>query len=369
MVESVEMLINSEDMKNAYIAGLYSGKPYVSGEQPGPGVVKLNTNENPYPPAPGVLRALADFDGRLLRLYPKQDGGALREAIALHHGVAVKNVFVGNGSDEVLALAFRACFGFGENNPVLFPDITYSFFPVWCEFFGIPFEKVAVDQSFRLSPSDFVRPNGGIVLCEPNAPTSIAEGETVIEEIIENNGGKSVVIVDEAYADFSDYSAIQRTTDVPNLLVSRSFSKGRSLAGQRIGYAVGDAGLIEALMAAKDSFNSYPVDSLTVALGVAALEDEEYYGFVVDKIRDTRSTTVTRLRELGFDVPEPAGNFVFADCGSAARAQAIFAFLQVGGIYVRYFDKPGIDDRLRISIGKPEEMDVFFTRLEEYLAL
>ena len=363
------MVINGENFNNTYMAGLFYGEPYVSGEQPGPGVVKLNTNENPYPPAPGVLRALADFDGRALRLYPKQDGGALRESIAARHGVSVKNIFVGNGSDEVLALAFRACFGFGENNPVLFPDITYTFYPVWCKLFGIPYEMVAVSEDFRPTAADYIRPNGGIVLCEPNAPTSISEGEAFIEEILENNGGKSVVIIDEAYADFSDDSLISRTADVPNLLVTRSFSKGRSLAGQRIGYAVADARIIEALMATKDSFNSYPVNAVTVALGIAALADEEYYSIVVEKIRETRGKTVTRLRELGFEVPEPSGNFVFVGCGSAARAQAIFAFLQVGNVYVRYFDMPRIDDHLRISIGKPEEMDVFFARLEEYLAL
>jgi len=358
-----------KNMKNVYAEGLYKGKPYVSGEQPGPGVVKLNTNENPYPPAPGVLRALADFDGRLLRLYPKQDGGALREAIAALHGVAVKNVFVGNGSDEVLALAFRACFGLGKNDPVLFPDVTYSFFPVWCGFFGIPFETIAADEYFRLSPLDFDRPNGGIVICEPNAPTSIAEGGTFIEEIIKNNGDRSVVIVDEAYADFSDYSAVPMTADVPNLLVTRSFSKGRSLAGGRIGYAIGEERLIEALTAAKDSFNSYPIDAVTAEIGIAALADDEYYSLVIETIRETRGKAVARLRELGFDVPEPSGNFVFAGCGNAARARAIFAFLQAGGVYVRYFDKQGIDDRLRVSIGKPEEMDAFFARLEEYLAL
>ena len=363
------MVKNGETLKDAYIAGLYDGEPYVSGEQPGPGVVKLNTNENPYPPAPGVLRALADFDGRALRLYPKHDGGALREEIAAKHGVAVKNVFVGNGSDEVLALAFRACFGFGGNNPVLFPDITYTFFPVWCKFFGIPYEMIDVGEDFRLSAESFKRPNGGIVLCEPNAPTSISQGEEFIEEILENNGAKSVVIVDEAYADFSGFSAVSKTTETPNLLITRSFSKGRSLAGGRIGYAIGDARLIDALLAAKDSFNSYPVDAVTAQLGIAALADDEYYSLAVNKIRETRAETTVRLRDLGFDVPEPSGNFIFAGCGSAARAQAIYAFLQVGGIYVRYFDRPRIDDRLRVSIGKPEDMDAFFARLEEYLAL
>ena len=354
-------------MKNSYLSALYSEEPYVSGEQPAPGVVKLNTNENPYPPAPSVIRALADFDGRALRLYPKQDGGALRETIAELHGVAARNVFVGNGSDEVLALAFRACFG--GNDPVLFPDVTYTFFPVWCKFFKILYETVPVNEDFHLACEDFERPNGGIVLCEPNAPTSIAEGEAFVDEILNYNAGRSVVIIDEAYADFSDFSAVSKTAAVPNLLVTRSLSKGYSLAGGRIGYAVGDARLIDALTAAKDSFNSYPVDSVNAALGVAALTDDEYYTFVIDKIRETRGKTAERLREHGFDVPEPSGNFVFAGCGSVERAQAIYAYLVEGGVYVRYFDRPKIDNRLRISIGKPEEMDVFFARLEDYLAL
>jgi len=360
---------NGGNMKNAFLKGLYGGEPYVSGEQPGPGVVKLNTNENPYPPAPGVLRALAEFDGGRLRLYPKQDGGALREALAARHGVSVKNVFVGNGSDEALALAFRACFGFGGDRPVLFPDVSYSFYPVWCKFFRIPFETVPLRADFRPEAADYDRQNGGIVICEPNAPTSISCGDAFVGGIMERNGGRSVVIVDEAYADFSDFSVLAAAADAPNLLVVRSFSKARSLAGQRIGYAVGDVRLIEALMAAKDSFNSYPIDAVTQAVGVAALEDEEYYADVVGRIRKTRGETAAKLRVLGFDVPEPSANFVFAGCGSAARARELFLFLREGGVYVRYFDKPRIDDRLRISIGKPEEMDALFVRLEEYLAV
>ena len=352
-----------------FITGLYKGAPYVSGEQPGPGIVKLNTNENPYPPGPGVLRVLMDFDGRRLRAYPKQDGGALREAIAALHGVSVENVFVGNGSDEVLALAFRACFGFKSDRPVLFPAVTYSFYPVWCEFFGIPWEAVPVDDGFHPAAEGFAKPNGGIVICEPNAPTGIAEGSAFLETVLEANADSSVVLVDEAYADFSDFSAIPMTADTPNLLVTRTFSKARSLAGLRIGYAIGDARLIRALMAAKDSFNSYPVDALAEALGVAAIEDDEYYHFVVDKIRSTRKDTVDWLLLLGFDVPESSANFVFMGCGSASRAKEIFRFLQEGGVYVRYFDKPGINDRLRVSIGKPEDMDTFFGRLEDYIAL
>jgi len=354
---------------SSYVDGLYGGEPYVSGEQPGAGVVKLNTNENPYPPAPGVFKALADFDADRLRLYPRQDGGALREAIAARHGVAAENVFVANGSDEVLALAFRACFGFGAWRPVLFSDVTYSFYPVWCGLFGIPYETVRSNGDLRPLASGFARPNGGIVICDPNAPTSVAEGAAFLDEVLEANGGESVVIVDEAYGDFADFSAIPRISDVPNLLVARSFSKSRSLAGLRIGYAVGNARLIGALMAAKDSFNSYPVDALAQALGVASLADEEYYSSVVEKIRHTRRNASERLRASGFDVPEPAANFVFAGCGHAGRARDIFGFLRDRGVYVRYFDKPRIADRLRISIGTPEEMEAFFARLEEYLAL
>ena len=352
-----------------FLAGLYSGEPYVSGEQPGPGVIKLNTNENPYPPGPGVLRVLADFDGRVLRMYPKQDGGALREAIAARHGVSAENVFVGNGSDEVLALAFRACFGFGQGKPVLFPDVTYSFYPVWCDFLGIPYETVPVGEDFRPTAADYAKPNGGIVVCNPNTPTGIAEGAAFLDDILEADGGRSVVIVDEAYADFSEFTAIPKTTHVKNLLVTRTFSKAHSLAGLRIGYAVGDAQLISALTAAKDSFNSYPVDALAEALGMAALADDEYFQIVVDKIKQTRRETVDWLLTLGFDVPESAANFVFMGCGDAARARAIFEYLREGGVYVRYFDRPGIDDRLRVSIGKPKEMDAFFERLEDYIAL
>ena len=358
-----------EESKNEFLAGLYGGEPYVSGEQPADSVVKLNTNENPYPPAPGVSGTLSDFNAEKFRLYPRQDGGVLREALAKYHDVSVENIFVGNGSDEVLALAFRACFGFGADRPVLFADITYSFYPVWCEFLKIPFKTVPVGAGFRLNADDFAGPNGGIVICDPNAPTGISEGGDFLDRIIELNNGQSVIIVDEAYGDFSEYSAIPKTGEIKNLLVTRSFSKGRSLAGQRIGYAIGDVKLIDALMAAKDSFNSYPIDALSAAVGAASLEDEAYYLETINKIKKTRNETTEKLRALGFDVPESSANFVFAGCGSSGRANEIFEYLREGGIYVRYFDKPGINDRLRISVGTDDEMNTFFGRLEEYLAL
>ena len=353
----------------AWTRGLYCGEPYVSGEQPVGAVVKLNTNENPYPPAPGVLRALSEFDGTKLRLYPKQDGGKLKEAIASRHGLAAENVFVGNGSDEVLALAFRACFGKGAGHPVLFSDVTYSFYPVWCEFFGIPFTPVASGPDFRVRAEDYGRPNGGIVLCDPNAPTGIGEGEAFLDRVIQIDNGRSVLIVDEAYADFAEFSAVQKTKNVLNLLVVRSFSKGYSLAGQRIGYAVGSERLIRALTTAKDSFNSYPIDAVTEAIGVAALDDEAYYLEKIGEIKKTRRETVNKLRALGFDVPESSANFVFAGCGSPARAKEIFEYLRKNGVYIRYFNRQKLSDRLRISIGTPEDMETFFKRLEDYLAL
>ena len=363
------MVNEAESSINTFVAGLYDGEPYVSGEQPAAGVLKLNTNENPYPPAPGVLEALKTFEEPALRLYPKQDGGALREALARFHGVETENIFVGNGSDEVLALAFRACFGFGEDHPVLFADITYSFYPVWCEFFKIPYKTIPVDADFRPNAKDYSVPNGGIIICNPNAPTSIEEDERFIDDILDANGDSSVVIVDEAYGDFADGSAISRINEVQNLLVTKSFSKGRSLAGARLGYVIGSKRLINAIMAAKDSFNSYPVDALSVALGVAAIEDKTYYKETIEKIRKTRSETVDKLRALDFDVPESAANFVFAGCGSAERARKIFGFLRENGVYVRYFDKPRIDDRLRISIGTSADMETFFEHLEEACSL
>ena len=363
VMDTKEEEVSTDTFKN----GLYRGEPYISGEQPAECAVKLNTNENPYPPSPGVLKALSEFDGGRLRLYPRQDGGKLRETLASYHGVSKENIFVANGSDEVLAIAFRACFG--TDKPVLFSEVTYSFYPVWCEFLKIPFETVSASGGFRHEAEDFLKPNGGIVICEPNAPTGIAQGEKFIDRVLELNGDRSVVIVDEAYGDFAEFSAIPKTINNPNLLVTRTFSKGRSLAGLRIGYAIGDKILIDALMAAKDSFNSYPIDSLSEALGVISIEDEEYYRATTEKIKRTRGETEARLKALGFDVPESSANFIFAGAGSEERAKEILGFLREAGIYVRHFDKPDIKDRLRISIGKPEDMEILFRRLEEYLAL
>jgi histidinol-phosphate aminotransferase len=351
-------------MSNGWKKGLYGGEPYVSGEQPSRTVIKLNTNENPYPPSPDVIRAIREIDTDSLRLYPRQDGGDLRLALAKHYGLPKDNVFVGNGSDEVLALAFRACFGTGE--PILFADVTYSFYPVWCAFFGIPYEICFLDENFRPVAADYARPNGGIVLCDPNAPTSIGMGNDFLREILDANPD-SIVIVDAAYADFGEEDAVALTSEYANLLITGTFSKSRSLAGLRIGFALGNREIIRALMAAKDSFNSYPLDRAAIVAGEAAAADEEYFHMTTDRIKRTRDETQEQLRKLGFDAPKSQTNFIFAGCGSAKRARALFEYLRNQDIYVRYFDKPRIDDRLRISIGRPEEMEALLTEIEAFL--
>ncbi|MDR1797980.1 MAG: histidinol-phosphate transaminase [Clostridiales Family XIII bacterium] len=348
-------------------SNLYHGKPYVAGEQPqDEGLVKLNTNENPYPPAPAAVKALRAFakKSETLKLYPPTDGGALREALADYHEVDTANVFVGNGSDEVLAYAFRACFvGY---DPVLFADVTYSFYPVWCQLMDIQKKFIPVKRDLHLRAMSYWRKNGGIVICNPNAPTGIGEGDEFLRDILRHNR-KSVVIVDEAYADFAEFSAIPLTAQFPNLLVTRSFSKGRSLAGLRIGYAIGNERLIRALTLVKNSFNSYPVSRLAIEVGTAALSDEKYYRKTIAKVVKTREKTAEGLRKLGFDVPPSQTNFLFCDAASKERAQALFAHLREDGILVRHFDKPRIRSYLRISIGKDLDMEVLVESVKAFL--
>ncbi|GHU61236.1 histidinol-phosphate aminotransferase [Clostridia bacterium] len=351
-------------MSGDWKKGLYEGEPYVSGEQPTRPVIKLNTNENPYPPSPNVIRAIRDLDTDSLRLYPKQDGGNLRVALAAHYGISKENVFVGNGSDEVLALAFRTCFG--TDAPILFADVTYSFYPVWCAFLGISYEIVPLNENFFPAAEDYKRPNGGIVLCDPNAPTSIGMGNDFLREILEANQD-SIVLVDAAYADFAEEDAVPLTAKYANLLVTGTFSKSRSLAGLRIGFAIGSLEIIHALMAAKDSFNSYPVGRAAIVAGEAAASDEEYFRMTTERIKRTRDETGERLRALGFDAPKSQTNFIFAGCGTPQRARALFEYLRSQDIYVRYFDMPRVNDRLRISIGRPEEMDALISEVEVFL--
>ena len=317
-------------------------EPYVAGEQPAKtDFIKLNANENPYPPSPAVIKAIADFRAEGLKKYPDANASPLCLAIAERLGLSRENVFVGNGSDDVLALCFRAFFN--SDKPIIYPDITYSFYPVWCEMLRIPYETIPVDEEFNINPSDYARENGGVVIANPNAPTSIGRGLDFIREILDANHD-SVVIVDEAYVDFGGVSAVPLLKEYDNLVITQTFSKSRSMAGMRIGFALGNREIISALYAAKDSYNSYPMDSVAIAAGVASVADEQYFCDTVARIVATRGRLTEELRKMGFDVKDSSANFVFAE-HSSRRAKDICEYLKTRDIYVRYFSKPRIDNR------------------------
>ena len=272
--------------------------PYTPGEQPKTAnVVKLNTNENPYPPAPGVSKALCDMDSAILRKYPDPDATELVDAIAKYYGVKSNQVFVGVGSDDVLGMAFLTFFN--SDKPILFPDITYSFYDVWADLFDIPYETIKLDDNFEIIPEDYFRKNGGIVFPNPNAPTAVEMSIDKVEKIIKNNQD-SVVIVDEAYVDFGATSALKFIEKYDNVLVVRTFSKSRSAAGLRIGYAMGNEKLISAMLAVKFSYNSYTMNFPTIYAGVEAIKDDAYFKNLVEKIITTRENAKTKLKELGF---------------------------------------------------------------------
>lgn len=338
-------------------------EPYVPGEQPKHKVIKLNTNENPYPPSPNVQKVIDGFDAEQLRLYPDPEVSELIAAIAKNKGLDKEQVFVGVGSDDVLAMSFLTFFG--SEQPILFPDITYSFYDVWAELFRIPYEQIPLQEDFRICVDDYKRKNGGIVIPNPNAPTGIAESLDAIEEIIAANPD-SVVIIDEAYVDFGTKSAQELLKTYENLLVVQTFSKSRSLAGSRIGYAMGSKKLIAYLNDCKYSFNSYTMDRLTIQVGKASMEDEPYFTEQVHRIIETREWAKEQLHKLGFDFPDSKANFIFARHKEIA-AEDIFAALKQRNIYVRYFKKPRIDNYLRITIGTKEEMEQLMTALQEIL--
>ncbi len=351
---------------NSWMKNLRQAEPYVPGEQPeSPDVVKLNTNENPYPPAPGVLRALQEIPADRLRRYPSPDSRDLVRALAAQAGVGENQVFVGVGSDDVLATAFMTFFN--SEKPVLFPDITYSFYEVWAGLLRIPYEEQPLDADLHLKREDYFRENGGIVFPNPNAPTGIAEPLSFVEDIVSRNPD-SVVIVDEAYVDFGGESARPLIGRYDNLLVVQTFSKSRSLAGMRIGYALGSPALIAAMNAVKNSWNSYPMNQAAQAAGTAALADEPYFRETVRKIVDTREEAVQRLRKLGFSGPDSSANFLFVT-HDFLPAREIFEALRDADIYVRYFDRPRTDDYLRITVGTPEQMEKLYAFLEGYLGL
>jgi len=341
--------------------------PYVPGEQPDfPDMIKLNTNENPYPPSPKVHEILENYDESKLRLYPDPDSGILVQAIASYNKVKNSQVFVGVGSDDVLAIAFMAFFN--SKKPILFPDITYSFYDVWAELFRIPYEQIPLNNKFELVPSDYYRENGGVVIANPNAPTGVAQDIDALEDIIRHNQDV-VVIIDEAYVDFSRQTALELIRKYDNLLVVQTYSKSRSLAGMRIGHAFGSEELIAAMSNVRFSFNSYPMTRLSVEIGAAAIEDTDYFEQTTKKVIATREWVKKELLGLGFTFGDSMTNFIFAS-HVRVPAQVIFEKLREKHIFVRHFSLPRIDNYLRISIGKEDEMarflEVTAAIIEEY---
>ena len=338
--------------------------PYTPGEQPDqPDMIKLNTNENPYPPAPGVEKVLHGIDTDDMRLYPDPTAGALVHAIAEEYHLKDEQVFVGVGSDDVLAMSFLTFFN--SEKPILFPDITYSFYDVWADLFRIPYERPALDENFRIRKEDYFRENGGIIFPNPNAPTGVELGAQDVEEIISRNQDV-IVIVDEAYVDFGAQSALPFIEKYDNLLVVQTFSKSRSMAGMRIGFACGSEKLIKFLNDVKYSFNSYTMDRTALAAGVEAVRDVEYFKETCSKIIETREWTKAELKELGFSFQDSKSNFIFAAHESCPAAE-LFQALREQHIYVRYFPGGRTDNHLRITIGTRDEMEKFIGFLKSYL--
>lgn len=338
--------------------------PYIPGEQPSGKVIKLNTNENPYPPAPGVEALLKNYDVSVLRKYPQPDCRTLVEALAAKYNVKPSQVFVGVGSDDVLAMAFLTFFN--SDKKILFPDITYSFYDVWASLFKIPFEQIPLDDDFKIVTSDYKAENGGVVIANPNAPTGVFMGLDGIREILDANRDV-VCIVDEAYVDFGAESALSLLPEYDNLLVIQTFSKSRSMAGLRIGYAIGSETMIKYLNDVKYSFNSYTMTALTLELGAEAVRDDEYFKATCEKIIKTRENLKVQLRELGFDFQDSKTNFIFAKHKSVS-AEFIFTELKKRNIFVRYWNKPRISEYLRITVGTDEECDALVANLKEIIA-
>ena len=339
--------------------------PYVPGEQPKiKNLIKLNTNENPYGPSPRALAAIQAEVNDTLRLYPDPTSLQLRQAVADYYGLSVAQVFVGNGSDEVLAHIFHGLFQ--HPAPLLFPDITYSFYPVYCGLYGIDYQTLPLTDEFELRVADYLRPNAGIIFPNPNAPTGRLLPLSDIEWLLQRNTD-SVVVVDEAYVDFGGESAVGLVNRYPNLLVTQTLSKSRSLAGLRVGFALGDPELIQALERVKDSFNSYPLDRLALVGATAAMEDREHFARVCRAVIDSREQLVEALVALGFRLPPSTANFVFA-MHPQHDAVELAAQLRARGIIVRHFRLPRIDQYLRITIGKPEENAALLCALAEILA-
>lgn len=327
--------------------------PYVPGEQrQGVEVVKLNTNENPYPPSPAVLAAIRAVSGDQLRRYPDPESVELRETLAAYHGLDTAQVFVGNGSDEILALAFLAYFT--NDKPLQYPCISYSFYPVYCDLYGIESRTISLEEDYSLDLDQFQPNLGAIVFPNPNAPTARAVPRPAIQQLLDRHTS-DVLLVDEAYAGFGAQSVVPLVAKYPNLLVSQTFSKSRSLAGMRLGVAFGDAHLIEGLQRVKNSFNSYPIDALAQAAGMASINDESYYQRTIQSIVQTRQFTIEQLQQRHFEILPSAANFVFAKPPGGCAAE-LFTKLNKAGVLVRYWSKPRLQEWLRITIGTHDEI-------------
>ena len=339
--------------------------PYVPGEQPKQtNIIKLNTNENPYPPSPKVFDEHGKVNVSGFSLYPDPSASVLVEALAKYHGIGANQVFTGVGSDDVLALAFLTFFN--SDTPILFPDITYSFYPVWAEVYRIPYECPPLQEDFTINVNDYKKKNGGVVITNPNAPTSIALGTSQVEEIIAANP-EVVVIIDEAYVDFGGESVLPLIDKYDNLLVVRTYSKSRSMAGMRIGYAMGNKRLIQAMTDVKESINSYTMTRESIVLGAASLADEEYFQEKKQMVVATRERTKEELRRRGFEVLDSSANFLFAKPNSV-DAGWLFEELKKEKIFVRHFNGERIKDYLRISIGTDQQMDCLLQAIDRIMA-
>lgn len=338
-------------------------EPYVPGEQPQRKVIKLNTNENPYPPAPGVEKALEEMDTDRLRLYPDPTASVLVNELAEFYHVKPEQVFVGVGSDDVLSMCFLTFFN--SEKPIFFPDITYSFYKVWAELYRIPYECQKLDDQFRIVKEDYYKENGGVIFPNPNAPTAVYKDLSEIEDIIEHNQDV-IVIVDEAYIDFAGRSALELIDKYENLIVVQTFSKARSMAGMRIGYAISNPTLIKYLNDAKYSFNSYTMNQTSLVAGVESVKDKAYFEETVHKIVDTREWAKEEFTKLGFEFPDSQANFIFVR-HPKYDAKELFEALKAHDIYVRYWGSERIEQYLRVTVGTREEMEALFAFLRDYM--
>lgn len=337
--------------------------PYVPGEQPKVKCIKLNTNENPYPPSPLVQKALREYDYEDLRKYPDPSGTKLKAAISDYYGIDSDRIFLGNGSDEILAFAFQAFFDSGS--PIAFPDVTYSFYPVYANINGIPVKRIPVRDDLSISIEDYIDFPGGVVIANPNAPTGEYLEPSKIRKLLSSNPDR-LVIIDEAYIDFGGESSICLLDEFENLLVVQTVSKSRSLAGLRVGYAFGSASLIKALECVRDSFNSYTLDSLSQTLAIKAFEDGEWFEITRANIISTRENFVAKMQTLGFVVLPSMSNFIFTT-HTKISANRLYELLREKGILVRYFKDKTIDCFLRITIGTDDEMQVLINAISDIL--